>query len=111
MTECPCPQYCIGMCTIHLLIIYKTTFFHKDLFTNNFTCPCNFSLTYTIAAYTVLSSWWWMERPSKTCRAFYKNKWFEIRGASCWLYYRNIIWYTDLWILNLFKTCWSDIKC
>jgi len=21
-----------------------------------------------------LSSWWWTERPSKTCRAFYKNK-------------------------------------
>jgi len=31
-------------------------------------------LTYTIAVYAVLSSWWWMERPSETCRAFYKKK-------------------------------------
>jgi hypothetical protein len=31
-------------------------------------------LTYTVAVYAVLSSWWWMERPSETCRAFYKNK-------------------------------------
>jgi len=22
----------------------------------------------------VLSSWWWTERPSETCRMFYKNK-------------------------------------
>jgi len=22
----------------------------------------------------LMSSWWWMERPSETCRAFYKNK-------------------------------------
>ena len=47
-------------------------------------------LTYTVAVYAVLSSRWWTERPSETCRAFYKNKWFEIKGASCWLYYRNI---------------------
>ena len=30
-------------------------------------------LTYTVAVYAVLSSLWWMERPSETCRAFYKN--------------------------------------
>jgi len=30
-------------------------------------------LTYTVAVYTVLSSWWWTERPSETCSAFYKN--------------------------------------
>jgi len=46
-------------------------------------------LTYTVAVYTVLSSWWWTESLSETCRAFYKNKQFEIMGASCWLYYRN----------------------
>jgi hypothetical protein len=33
--------------------------------------PC---LTYTIAVYTVLSSWLWMQSPSEICRAFYKNK-------------------------------------
>ena len=49
----------------------------------------NWLKTYTLAAYAVLSSWWWTERPSETCRAFYKNKWYEITGASCWLYYRN----------------------
>ena len=26
------------------------------------------------AVCAVLSSWWWTERPSETCRAFYKNK-------------------------------------
>jgi len=31
-------------------------------------------LTYTFAVYAVLSSWWGTERPSETCRAFYKNK-------------------------------------
>jgi hypothetical protein len=46
-------------------------------------------LTNTVAPYTVLSSWWWTERPSETCRAFYKNKSFEITGAYCWLYYKN----------------------
>jgi hypothetical protein len=31
-------------------------------------------LTYTVAVYAVLSSWWWTERPSEKCRALYKNK-------------------------------------
>jgi len=31
-------------------------------------------LTHTIAVYAVLSSWWWTERPSETCKAFYENK-------------------------------------
>jgi hypothetical protein len=31
-------------------------------------------LTYTVAVYAVLSSWWLTERPSEKCRAFYKNK-------------------------------------
>jgi hypothetical protein len=31
-------------------------------------------LTYTLAVYVVLSSWWWTERLSRTCRAFYRNK-------------------------------------
>jgi len=31
-------------------------------------------LTYTVAVYAVLSSWWWMERQSETRRAVYKNK-------------------------------------
>jgi len=31
-------------------------------------------LTYTVAVYAFLSNWRWTERPSKTCRSFYKNK-------------------------------------
>jgi len=31
-------------------------------------------LTHIVAVYAVSSSWWWKERPSETCRAFYKNK-------------------------------------
>jgi len=27
-----------------------------------------------VAVCAVLSSWWWTERPSETCRAFYKKK-------------------------------------
>jgi hypothetical protein len=60
-------------------------------------------LTYTVAVYAVLSSYWWAERPPETCREFYKNKWFEIRGASCWLYYRNMLRCTDIWILDRMK--------
>jgi len=30
-------------------------------------------LTYTVAVYAVLSSWWWVKRPPKTCGAFYNN--------------------------------------
>jgi hypothetical protein len=30
-------------------------------------------------------------KTSKTCRAFYKNKSFEITGASCWLYYGSTV--------------------
>jgi len=44
-----------------------------------------------VAVYPVLSSWWWTERPSKTCRAFYKNKWFEkqlhLVGCTIGIYY------------------------
>jgi hypothetical protein len=32
------------------------------------------SLTYNVAVYAVLSSWWLTKRQSGTCRAFYKNK-------------------------------------
>jgi len=27
-----------------------------------------------VAVYTVLSSWWWAEERSETCRAFHRNK-------------------------------------
>jgi len=27
-----------------------------------------------VAVCAVMSSWWWMERPSETCSAFYKNE-------------------------------------
>jgi hypothetical protein len=64
-------------------------------------------LTYTVAVYAVLSSWWWTEKPSETCRAFYENKQFEITGASCWLYYWNVLRYTDLWTLNETIKSWA----
>jgi len=38
---------------------------------------------------TVLSSWWWTENPSETCRASYRNKLWNV--ASCWLYCANIM--------------------
>ena len=65
-------------------------------------------LTYTVAVYTVLRSWWWTERPSETCRTFYKNKQFEIIRASCWLYYGNVLRCADLWILKNIKLI---VKC
>ena len=37
----------------------------------------------------VLSSWWWTEKPSETCRASYRNK--QRNYASCWLYSANIL--------------------
>jgi hypothetical protein len=38
---------------------------------------------------TVLDSWWWTERPPKTCRVLLQNK-INLRCyASGWFYYRN----------------------
>jgi hypothetical protein len=68
-------------------------------------CYSSRCLTYTVVVYAVLSSWWWTERPSEICWAFYKNKQYEIKGTSCWLYYRNILWCTALWILNINYYC------
>jgi hypothetical protein len=75
----------------------KTNSISSPIAAGNSSC-----LTYrpTVAVYAVLSSWWWTEKPSETCRALCKNKQSEITGASCWLYYRNILRCTDLWILN-----------
>jgi hypothetical protein len=40
------------------------------------------------AVCTVLNSWWWTDRPSKTWRVLFQNK---LRNcASSWFYYRNI---------------------
>jgi len=67
---------------MHLLsqIIYscKTLYMFQTVFPSIiFPSTCCYSsscLTYTTAVYAVLSSWWWTERPSETCRAIYKNK-------------------------------------
>jgi len=41
------------------------------------------------AVCAVLSSWWWTEKPSETCRASYRNK---LRNfASCWFYSSNVV--------------------
>jgi len=39
------------------------------------------------AVCAVLSSWWWTEKPSETCRASYRNKLWNV--ASSWLYSAN----------------------
>ena len=43
------------------------------------------------AVCTILDSWWWMERPSKTCRVLFQNKINLRYCASGWCYYRNIL--------------------
>ena len=53
-----------------------------------------------VAVCTVLNSWWWTERPSETCRVSLQNKIVWCIGASCWLYYRNILQCTALWPSN-----------
>jgi len=42
------------------------------------------------AVCAVLSSSWWTENPSETCRASYRNKQI-VKLASCWLYCENIL--------------------
>jgi len=57
---------CFGQFFVHhqeLKTEYRTTVYIKHI-----------CLTYTVVVYAVLSSWWWAERPSETCRTFYKNK-------------------------------------
>jgi len=59
-----------------------------------------------VAVCAVLSSWWWTERPSETCRAFYKNKQFQkqvqlfgctIRILTKLFEKRNITWSYARW--------------
>jgi len=38
-----------------------------------------------------LHSWWWMERPSETCRVLFQNKINLRYCASGWFYYRNVL--------------------
>jgi len=33
---------------------------------------------------TVLNSWWWVERPSETCRVLFQNK-INLRNWCIWL--------------------------
>jgi hypothetical protein len=42
-----------------------------------------------VAVRTVLSSWWWTERPPETCRVSFQNKIIWYIGASGWFYYRK----------------------
>ena len=50
-----------------------------------------------VAVCTVLISWWWTDRPSETCRVFFKNKINWDIGVFCWIYYRNLLRCTVLW--------------
>ena len=53
-------------------------------------------LTYACWRMCTLSSWWWTERPSESCRAFYKNKWFEkqVHLVGCTI--RKTVWVQNL---------------
>ena len=48
-------------------------------------------LTYALAVCELLSSWWWTEGPSETCRTFYRNGYFEkdvhFVGCAIRIYY------------------------
>ena len=54
-----------------------------------------------LAVCTVVNSWWWTERPSKTCKIYSKMKQIWNTGASGWIYYRNILRCTALWTSKL----------
>jgi hypothetical protein len=59
-----------------MLYIFSTVFLSiiRSSISSPVAAVTSSSLTYTVAVYAVLSSWWWTERPSETCRVFYKNK-------------------------------------
>jgi hypothetical protein len=65
----------VGLSVHHkeLKTAYTATVYVKQLLlpaaAGNSSC-----LTHTFAVYAVCRSWWWTERLSETCRAFYKNK-------------------------------------
>jgi hypothetical protein len=93
----------IGLCIViysyrttnkmHLFLKLFVLVKHSTCFRRSF-CPssgaqdCTYSCCYLlleqqvaaavwhmpVAVCTVMSSWWWTERPSETCRVFYKNK-------------------------------------
>jgi len=52
--------------------------------------------------YSCLRCWWWVVVPPETCRAVSRyNKLCNV--ASCWIYIRMFLRYTDPWMLNLFN--------
>ena len=57
-----------------------------------------------IAVYTVLDSWWWTEELSETFRVLFQKWTWEITAFS-WCYYKNISWYTVLWMSNFATSC------
>jgi len=54
------------------------------------------------AAYTVLDSWWWMERPSKTCRLLFQNKINLRYCVSGWFYYGKIKYVVEMLVESVF---------
>jgi len=61
---------------------------------------------------TVLDSWWWKERPSKTCRELFQNKINLRYCASGWFYYRNTCQLFAWWMPSHSQdwgTCLLDI--
>jgi hypothetical protein len=59
-----------------------------------------------VAVCTVLESWWWAERPSKTCRVLFQNKINLRYCASGWFYSRNIFRCTVLQKSNQLNPVW-----
>ena len=56
-------------------------------------------MTYTIAVYTVLDSWWWTEELSETCRVLFLKQIWEI-SASSWAYCKSLSRCTVTWTSN-----------
>jgi len=56
-------------------------------------------MTYTMAVYIELDSWWRIENLSETCRVLFQKQIREI-SASRWFYYKNISRCTVLWMSN-----------
>ena len=63
------------------------------------------------AVFTILDSWWWTERPSKTCRVLIKNKINLRYCAFGWFYYRDISWCKVLETSNLYVLLLTGLLC
>ena len=91
--------------SLNLFHFWKTLYIFRTVFPTIIRrSNCTYSRQTELLTACLISRWW-TERPSEICRVFFKNKINWDFGASCWIYYRNILrckapWTSDYALLR-----------